>query len=93
MLTAVPRKKVEGRIRLLEANKDLLQIAQVVAQTCNLPYLYNIQVIYQDGIPHLLKLNPRAFGGLYLSCLSGVAFPYLAINLLLTGEADVPVLI
>ncbi|MFA4133842.1 MULTISPECIES: ATP-grasp domain-containing protein [unclassified Brevibacillus] len=91
LLAAVPRKKVEGRIRELEDNDELLRIAEAVQQRLQLSYLFNVQIKYKEGIPKLLEINPRASGGMYISCRSGVNFPYLALKLLLTGEADVPV--
>ncbi|MBH0332766.1 carbamoyl-phosphate synthase large subunit [Brevibacillus brevis] len=91
LLAAVPRKKVEGRIRELEDNDELLRIAEAVQKRLQLSYLFNVQIKYKEGIPKLLEINPRASGGMYISCRSGVNFPYLALKLLLTGEADVPV--
>ncbi|TGV31412.1 ATP-grasp domain-containing protein [Mesorhizobium sp. M00.F.Ca.ET.186.01.1.1] len=91
LLAAVPRKKVEGRIRKLEHNEELLSIAEAVQQRLQLSYLYNVQIKYKDNVPKLLEINPRASGGMYASCRSGVNFPYLALKLLLTGKADVPV--
>jgi carbamoylphosphate synthase large subunit len=90
LLAAVPRKKVEGRIRELEDNQELLRIAEAVHRRLGLSYMYNIQVKYRQGVPKLLEINPRASGGLYSSCSSGVNFPYLALKLLLTGKAEVP---
>ncbi|MGE5701673.1 MAG: ATP-grasp domain-containing protein [Clostridia bacterium] len=91
LLAAVPRKKVEGRIRELEDNPELLQIAEAVHQRLQLSYLFNVQIKYKQGVPKLLEINPRASGGLFASCRSGVNFPYLALKLLLTGKAEVPV--
>ncbi|RFU69039.1 carbamoyl-phosphate synthase large subunit [Peribacillus saganii] len=90
LLAAVPRKKVSGRIRKLEAVPELLELANRVNSIYQIPYVYNIQVKYSQGIPKLLEINPRMSGGLHISCLSGVNFPYLAVKLLLAGFADVP---
>ncbi|MGC5326529.1 ATP-grasp domain-containing protein [Brevibacillus sp. SYSU BS000544] len=90
LLAAVPRKKVEGRIRLLEENDELITLAHVIHNKLQLPYNFNIQIIYKNGIPKLLEINPRTSGGLFVSCLTGINFPYLAVKLLLSGEADVP---
>ncbi|WP_312116304.1 ATP-grasp domain-containing protein [Brevibacillus reuszeri] len=89
LLAIVPRKKVEGRIRLLEENQTLIDLAKAVHEKLQLPYLFNIQVKYKNGVPKLLEINPRASGGLHVSCLSGVNFPYLAMKLLLVGKVDV----
>ena len=90
LIAIIPRKKVEGRIRLLEDNQTLIDLAKAVHEKLRLPYLFNIQVKYKNGVPKLLEINPRASGGLHVSCLSGVNFPYLALKLLLTGKVDVP---
>lgn len=69
----------------------MLSIAEAVQQRLQLSYLYNVQIKYKDNVPKLLEINPRASGGMYASCRSGVNFPYSALKLLLTGKADVPV--
>ncbi|MDC0762760.1 ATP-grasp domain-containing protein [Brevibacillus sp. AG] len=89
LIAIVPRKKVEGRIRLLEENQALIDLAKAVHEQLRLPYLFNVQVKYKNGVPKLLEINPRASGGLHSSCLSGVNFPYLAVKLLLSGKVEV----
>ncbi|MFM9280352.1 ATP-grasp domain-containing protein [Paenibacillus jiagnxiensis] len=90
LLAAVPRKKAEGRVRLLEKNELLIDWAHHIHQVIPLQYNFNIQVIYQEDKPKLLEINPRTSGGLYTSCLTGINFPYLAIKLLLGEEVAVP---
>jgi len=89
LLAAVPRKKVAGRNQFLEENLDLLQTARAITEELQIPYNFNIQFIYKNGVPKLLEINPRMSGGMYMSCLSGVNFPYGAIQLLLDGSANV----
>ncbi|MNW41089.1 carbamoyl phosphate synthase-like protein [compost metagenome] len=89
LLAAVPRKKVEGRIRALEDNNDLIRLSTAIHRRLPLQYNFNIQFIYQGDTPKLLEINPRMSGGMYTSCLSGVNFPYLALKLLL--GRDVPI--
>ncbi|PWK13102.1 ATP-grasp domain-containing protein [Tumebacillus permanentifrigoris] len=89
LLAAVPRRKAGGRLRLLDPVPELLAIAQRVAETYRIPYNFNIQVKYNHGVPKLLEINPRMSGGLHVSCLSGVNFPYLAVKSAL--GMDVPV--
>ncbi|MBP2000838.1 biotin carboxylase [Paenibacillus shirakamiensis] len=89
LLAAVPRKKVEGRIRKLEANAELIELSRAIQKVLSLQYNFNVQFIYQHNVPKLLEINPRASGGLYMSCLSGVNFPYLALKSLLGGEVHV----
>ncbi|SCW44610.1 ATP-grasp domain-containing protein [Paenibacillus tianmuensis] len=90
LLAAVPRKKVEGRIRALEDNSELIRLAAAIHERIPLQYNFNIQFIYQDDTPKLLEINPRMSGGLYTSCLSGINFPYLAVKMLLNEEIVVP---
>jgi len=89
LLAAVPRKKIDGRVRLLENVPELIDIARKMSETYKLPYISNVQVKYADGIPKLLEINPRMSGGLHISCLSGINFPYLAIKLLQGEKVDV----
>ncbi len=86
---AIPRKKVEGRVRELEDNKQLLDIARAIHREYNIDFISNIQVKFSKGIPKLLEINPRMAGGLNISCLSGVNIPYEAIKLLLHGNKQV----
>ena len=88
LLAAVPRRKAGGRLRLLEDKPELLEIAKRVAETYSIPYNFNIQVKYNRDTPKLLEINPRMSGGLHVSCMSGVNFPYLAVKLALGGVVD-----
>jgi len=88
LLTAVPRKKGNGRIREIEYNKELIEIAKKMAIQYKIPYVFNIQVKYKEGIPKLLEINPRMSGGLHISCLADINFPYYAIKLLLGDQLE-----
>ncbi|MBP1993486.1 ATP-grasp domain-containing protein [Paenibacillus eucommiae] len=89
LLAAVPRRKAGGRLRLMEEVPELIEIAERVAATYKIPFNYNIQMKYNNGIPKLLEINPRMSGGLHVTCLAGVNFPYLAVKLLLGEQVDV----
>jgi hypothetical protein len=88
LLSAVPRKKAGGRIRYLENNPELLEIAEKFTKEYKVPYIFNIQVKYKDGIPKLLEVNPRMSGGLHLTCMSGINYPYEAIKLLIEEKGN-----
>jgi len=86
LLAAVPRRKAGGRLRLMEHNAELKEIAAKVAEAYRIPYNFNIQMKYNGSTPKLLEVNPRMSGGLHISCLSGINFPYLAVKSALGGE-------
>ncbi|BCG56907.1 ATP-grasp domain-containing protein [Paenibacillus sp. URB8-2] len=86
LLAAVPRRKAGGRLRLLERHAGFMELAAKVAETYRLPYNFNIQMKYNGETPKLLEINPRMSGGLHISCLSGINFPYLAVKSALGGE-------
>ena len=86
----VPRRKMYGHLRHLENNNELIAIAERFAETYKLPFIFNIQIRYQGGVPKLLEINSRMPGGLHISCLSGVNFPYLAIKYLLQQTVETP---
>ncbi len=87
---AIPRKKGKGRIREIEYHEELLAIAHRMAVQYRIPFVFNIQVKFKDGVAKLLEINPRMSGGLHISCLAGVNIPYYAIKLLLGGSVEVP---
>ncbi|MDP4180095.1 MAG: ATP-grasp domain-containing protein [Bacillota bacterium] len=87
LISAVPRKKLDGRVRLLEESEELTKLASSLTRIFNLSYAYNIQVRYDGNIPKLLEINPRMSGGVWISCLSGINFPFLALKLLLDGDS------
>lgn len=86
LLAAVPRCKSGGRVRELQEKEELLEIARKITEKYRIPFVYNIQVKYQEGVPKLLEINPRMSGGLHITCLSGVDFPFEAIKLLIGKE-------
>lgn len=91
LIAAIPRRKSSGRIYLLEDKPELLEIASRVAERCRIPFVYNIQVKYNEGVPKLLEINPRMSGGLYITCLSGINMPYLAVKSILGQPFEQPV--
>ncbi|ASA25282.1 ATP-grasp domain-containing protein [Paenibacillus donghaensis] len=88
LLAVVPRRKAGGRLRLMEHIPELEKIAASVAEAYRIPFNYNIQMKYSGSIPKLLEINPRMSGGLHISCLSGINFPYLAVKSALGGEVQ-----
>ncbi|WP_172199905.1 ATP-grasp domain-containing protein [Saccharibacillus qingshengii] len=90
LLTAVPRLKSEGRVYQLEYSEELLALSRRIAENCRIPYAFNVQVKYNKGVPKLLEINPRMSGGLYITCLSGVNFPYFAVKAAFGEECRPP---
>jgi biotin carboxylase len=86
LYAAIPRMKGEGRIREIIDHHELIQLAQRFHQHYHIPYIFNIQVKYNQGVPKLLEINPRMSGGMHFSCLTGLNLPYLGIKLLLGEE-------
>lgn len=91
LIVAIPRRKATGRIYELEDVPELMEIANKVADKCKIPYVFNIQVKYNKGIPKLLEINPRMSGGLFITCLSGVNMPYLAVKTIMGKSFEQPI--
>lgn len=87
---AVPRKKMNNRLRILENNLELIELAKKFNDYYKPDYIFNIQVRYKNNIPKLLEINPRMSGGMQHSCLVGGNMPYLALKLLLGEEITIP---
>lgn len=88
VLAAVQRKKPLFGIgqELVELAEIKTAAAQLVA-AFQLSGLINIQ-FREDaaGLPYLLEINPRASGGIGMSCLSGLNLPDIALRACLFGE-------
>ena len=50
--------------------------------------MVEFRVDARDGIAKLMEVNPRWWGSLQLSILSGVDFPYLLYRMVIEGDAD-----
>jgi hypothetical protein len=89
LVTGVVRKKsLTTDSQLLDRNPRLLEHAGRMVAQFGLSGLVNIQFKEdQRGVPKLLEINPRASGGVAMSCLSGVNLPYLALCGALDGYA------
>lgn len=88
----VRRKTMIDGYQELQDHPAVVESVRRLTRHLRLTGLYNVQFRDLDGVSYLLEINPRMSGGLYCSCLSGVAFPYWALRLLL-GTArveDVP---
>jgi biotin carboxylase len=90
LIVAVPRRKASGRIYMLDDVPELMEIARKVAEKCRIPFVFNIQVKYNKGVPKLLEINPRMSGGLFITCLSGVNMPYLAVKTIMGKSIERP---
>ncbi|PYE49995.1 ATP-grasp domain-containing protein [Deinococcus yavapaiensis] len=84
LLAAVVRRK-EGASQRLEDRPDLMEAARRIAARYGLSGIFNFQTKDQHGTPHMLEINARASGGLYLSMASGVNFTKLMLDAA-TGE-------
>jgi hypothetical protein len=89
LLAAVPRKKLDGRARILEDSSELKYIASELTRLFNLSYAFNVQIRYDGDCPKILEINPRMSGGVWISCLSGINIPFLAVKLLLDTDSNI----
>lgn len=81
MVTGVVRKKaITSDTQTLDDNPAVLADAGRLVSRFGLSGLVNIQFkTDRQGQPKLLEINPRASGGIAMSCLSGLNLPYLAL--------------
>lgn len=91
LVVGVVRKKaLTSSTQLLDDNPALLSHAALLVQRFALNGLINVQFKEDaQGIPKLLEINPRAAGGIAMSCLSGVNLPALALQGFLRGYGEV----
>lgn len=92
-VTGVVRKKsLTTPTQLLDRAPGLLTHAASLLERFRISGLVNIQFKEdQHGEPKLLEINPRASGGVAMSCLSGVNLPYLALCGAVDGYAGLPI--
>lgn len=90
LVTGVVRKKaITSASQLLDDNPAVLADAGRLVARFGLSGLVNIQFKTDAlGQPKLLEINPRAAGGVAMSCLSGINLPYLALCGALDGYAS-----
>jgi predicted ATP-grasp superfamily ATP-dependent carboligase len=90
LLASVQRRKIDSRQRAIVFSDEIDSLCKKIFDAFPLSYVSNIQIKYGGGMPKILEINPRMSGGLHISCHSGVNFPYLAVKLMMTGQADLP---
>lgn len=77
----VRKKSPTGPVQTIEKRADLLGYAAQLVAAFQLHGLINVQFKdAADGTPKLLEINPRASGGIAMSCLSGLNLPGIAYN-------------
>lgn len=88
LLAAVVRRKaLDGSAQTLVDRPDLCSYARQLVETFGLNGLINVQFKDAvDGSPKLLELNPRASGGIAMSCLSGLNLPAIAYSACMLGQ-------
>jgi len=92
LLAAVVRRKpTSGTGQLLQHNPLLVEAARRLVAHFKLNAMVNVQ--FRDdpaGLSRLLEINPRASGGIGMSCLSGINLPDIAIRAALSANYAVP---
>ncbi len=93
LVTGVVRKKaLTSATQRLDDNPAVLADAGRLVARFGLNGLVNIQFKTDaHGQPKLLEINPRASGGVAMSCLSGINLPYLALCGALDGYAGLAI--
>ncbi|MEJ8848388.1 ATP-grasp domain-containing protein [Variovorax rhizosphaerae] len=88
----VRKKAILSNTQLLDDNPLLLGYAQRLVERFGLNGMINVQ-FKEDahGQPKLLEINPRASGGVAMSCLSGINLPYLALRGFVDGYDGLPI--
>ena len=73
------RKSLTGPAQTIVDRADLLEFCAQLVAAFGLHGLINVQFKdAHDGSPKLLEINPRASGGIAMSCLSGLNLPLIA---------------
>jgi hypothetical protein len=92
LLAAVVRRKpISGSGQLLQHNPVLIEAARAMVAQFKLNAMVNIQ--FRDdvnGRPRLLEINPRASGGIGMSCMSGINLPDIALRAAILPGYSVP---
>lgn len=88
ILAAVIRQKpLKPGPQTIVLSEDLLQYSKLLVERFQLNGLINVQ-FKEDrfGSPKLLEINPRASGGIGMSCQSGINLPAIAYQAFLNSE-------
>ena len=86
------RKSPSGPVQTIEDRADLLSYAAQLVAAFALHGMINVQFKdASDGTPKLLEINPRASGGIAMSCLSGLNLPWIAYSACMLDGHRVPI--
>ena len=73
---------------------DIKEAAIAIIKELNLSYIINVQFRRDGfGFPKLMEINPRIPGTLSLTIKAGINMPYLAVQMVLGEEIEIPKLI
>jgi hypothetical protein len=93
MLAAVVRRKpISGTGQLLQHNPLLIEAARKLVAHFKLNAMVNVQ--FRDdpaGVARLLEINPRASGGIGMSCMANINLPDIALRAALSASYTAPV--
>ncbi|MGQ0698686.1 MAG: ATP-grasp domain-containing protein [Panacagrimonas sp.] len=90
LAAVIRRKPLSGAGQVLVAHPEIESSARALVAQFALSGLINIQFKEDaDGRACLLEINPRASGGIGMSCLSGLNLPDIAYRACLFGERPV----
>lgn len=80
LIRSVVRLKHRDGARTLEAIPEVEEHSAWITERFRLSGLFNVQFKRHHGLWYVLEVNSRMSGGIGMSCLSGVEFPYWAVR-------------
>ncbi len=83
LVHCVVRRKLEDGSRVLERHALVEERTARLVEFFKLNGLFNVQFKDKGGMPYLLEINARMSGGINMSCLWGMEFPYWALRVAL----------
>ncbi|MCC8535567.1 ATP-grasp domain-containing protein [Xanthomonas axonopodis pv. poinsettiicola] len=88
----VRQKDPNSKVQQLSMRADLVGYATAMVKRFGANGLINVQFKDDiDGAPMLLEINPRAAGGIGMSCMSGINLPHVAYRACIFPELPVQI--
>ena len=88
LVAAVPRRRDRFGTYVMESKPVVEDLAATLIEAWGLHGVVNVQAFDEDGVAHLVEVNPRAAGGLHHSLATGVDLTWEWLWAELTGSPD-----